>query len=643
MAKAQANIVISAKDRTGAALGAVRRRLNRLTRQVSLARASFIALAGVAGVGLLVKNSFKLNDSLAKTADKLGVTTESLGGLKHAAALTGVKFQVLDKGIQNMVRNIADFKTGTGEAADAFRLLGLNAADLAAQKPDEQFSTIAEALRNVKSNTDQVNIAYRIFGGRATALLNTLRLGKDGLAAVTKEARALGVALTRIEAAKIEMANDAITRAKSAFQGAANTIAINLAPMLQALATAFTEAAIASNGFKGEIVSGIESVGRAIAFVGDIIRGIQIAFKGLQLIGALAIDSIIQRIFLLDRAWTIIQNKIASSGLGKKLGIQATALNEEIKQLAGGSALLVRALQGELQALVDKPMPSKNFEEWWAKVKVVSQKAAEQIAAQRAKAQGQSDNKGGGNSAVDEAALEKLRLKYRTELEVEKEAWATRQADLMTLREAEKLTWDQWAERVATARQAHEKRLTHIEVRAAKLRAQGSRRWDLLKLQSATATATQQLASFAGTSRRMFKLHKTLALAQAVISLPSAVLKAIDNGGGLPWGAIPGAITLAAGLAQIRAIKSSSFGGGGIGAASVSASGGGGGTSFGNTGNGPAIPSGPPRQQIQQAPRQVFITLQGDGAPSDGYIRDVLIPSINEAVGDGADIAIASR
>ena len=66
-------------------------------------------------------------------------------------------------------------------------------------------------------------------------------------------------------------------------------------------------------------------------------------------------------------------------------------------------------------------------------------------------------------------------------------------------------------------------------------------------------------------SKTMFKVNKALALANAVVTLPSAVVKAIENGGGLPWGAIPGAITLAAGLAQIQAIRSTSFEGGGGG------------------------------------------------------------------------------
>ncbi|MFL0802589.1 MAG: hypothetical protein K6L81_02655 [Agarilytica sp.] len=66
----------------------------------------------------------------------------------------------------------------------------------------------------------------------------------------------------------------------------------------------------------------------------------------------------------------------------------------------------------------------------------------------------------------------------------------------------------------------------------------------------------------ANTSRKLFKINKALALADAAVTLPSAVLKAVERGGGLPWGAAFGALTLASGLARIRAIKNAKFGGG---------------------------------------------------------------------------------
>lgn len=93
------------------------------------------------------------------------------------------------------------------------------------------------------------------------------------------------------------------------------------------------------------------------------------------------------------------------------------------------------------------------------------------------------------------------------------------------------------------------------------------------KVKTVLAEGVALTQGAAHTSKKLFKLNKALALADAAVTLPSAVLKAVERGGGLPWGAAFGAMTLAAGLARIRSIKNAKFGGGS--AASLSGVGGG--------------------------------------------------------------------
>ncbi len=69
-----------------------------------------------------------------------------------------------------------------------------------------------------------------------------------------------------------------------------------------------------------------------------------------------------------------------------------------------------------------------------------------------------------------------------------------------------------------------------------------------------------------GQSRKVFETGKALALAQAAVALPSAVIESFKNGGGFPWGLAPAAAMLATGLKNIQQIKSAKFGGGTAGA-----------------------------------------------------------------------------
>lgn len=640
---ATAKFKIVATDRTKKAFRSVRRGLNRIGKQITVARLGFVALAGLAGMGLLIKRSFKLNDSLAKTADKLGITTESLATLRREAELTGVETKTLDKGLQNMVRNVADFKQGTGEAADAFRQLGLNAAALAAQKPDQQFITISKALAGVKSNTDRVNIAYRIFGGRATALLLTMdQLNKKGFKAAQAEAKALGIAISRVDAAKIEIANDAMTDVKNALSGIATNIAVQLAPAIKFLADKLIAASIESKGFKTEIIDGMRSVAKAIAFVGDVIRGVQIFFKGLQLIAALAIDGIIQNIAQFDRAWVLLQNTLANSFIGKKMGVQMAQLNDDLVHLSRGSRMMVKDLGAELDTLASKPLPTQNVDAFFNKVTAISQKAGEAIAAMRAKMQGQTDGgQGGGLTAAQKKRIESLRLAVATEEEIERARFERKAQQLRDATEIGIINKIQLDARMEALHLSHQERLTAITERAAKKRAQTEKKWNVGTAKTALGLIASTTAATATESKKMFKINKAAAMGQAIISTYEAINMALAK---IPPPAnfVVAALVGAAGFRNVKAIKSSKFGGGSGSAPSL---GGAGATPTSTAPTPENFGNNPLSSQNNAAPqRNITVILEKDGAPiSQEWLREQFIPGLNEAIGDGVTLDIVTR
>lgn len=83
------------------------------------------------------------------------------------------------------------------------------------------------------------------------------------------------------------------------------------------------------------------------------------------------------------------------------------------------------------------------------------------------------------------------------------------------------------------------------------------------RIRSAYNFGRGMLAAMSTHSKKAFKVTQALGLAEAAVSLPSAVLKAWDRGGGWPVGAVFAAATLAEGLARIKEIKGAKFDGGG--------------------------------------------------------------------------------
>lgn len=202
------------------------------------AAAATIAIVALAAALATLKSNLDSIDNLAKVSDKLGIATEKLQAMRLQAELTGVSARTLDMGLQRMVRRVAEAAQGTGEAEGALRELGVSAKELAKLSPDEQFKTIADAMGQVKDQGDKVRLSMKLFDSEGVALVNTLNAGSDALRETEKEMTDLGIAINRIDAKKVEDANDAMTHLKTSVGALGQTFTIAIAPAIQVAADA---------------------------------------------------------------------------------------------------------------------------------------------------------------------------------------------------------------------------------------------------------------------------------------------------------------------------------------------------------------------------------------------------------------------
>lgn len=244
------------------------------------AKAAGIAAAAATAALVATVNATRSSiDEQAKFADRIGVSTEALGGLQYSAELTGVSVNQLNLGLQRMTRRVSEAAKGTGEAKAALKELGLDAAELNRQSPDEQFRKIAEAFKGVGGQADKVRLAMRLFDTEGVALVNTLKLGSEGLDAMQKEAERLGIALSRVDAAQVEAANDAISGAAAVAKGFANELTVELAPAIEAVALMYKEAALQSDEFVGSASLVGDLAVDAIGAIGDSIEEMILGWK----------------------------------------------------------------------------------------------------------------------------------------------------------------------------------------------------------------------------------------------------------------------------------------------------------------------------------------------------------------------------
>lgn len=261
--------------------------------------AQFGAVAGavaVGGMAVMVRRQFSAIDATAKLSDRIGIATEKLIGLRYAANIMGATTAELDKGLEQMTRRLGEAAMGTGMALRTLEALGLNVQMLTAMAPDQAFRTIADAINGMGTQAEKANAAYQIFGRTGIQLLNTLSLGSEGLDRMQKRAEELGITFTRFDAAKVEQANDAFFDMKLVITGVAQTLAIQLAPWVQAVSERFVDATTAGGGFGTHVVAAVRGVVKAMAFVADAVHSVILLFKGLQLFVVKGMNFIVQSI-----------------------------------------------------------------------------------------------------------------------------------------------------------------------------------------------------------------------------------------------------------------------------------------------------------------------------------------------------------
>lgn len=201
-----------------------------------------VAAAAVAGLGMLVRSSLETVDAQAKLAQSMGTTVESIQALQWAGELAGVSLGEIEQAAGQLTRRLSQAAAGSGPAVDALERLGLTAKGLMAVPLDQRVAMIQDALNTMVPAAERAAVAAQLFGNKAG--LAFTRIDTATLKQAQQDVQDFGVAVSQADAAKIEMAGDAIARLSLIWTGLGNQLAVAVAPSLQAAADAM--AAVAS-------------------------------------------------------------------------------------------------------------------------------------------------------------------------------------------------------------------------------------------------------------------------------------------------------------------------------------------------------------------------------------------------------------
>ena len=345
---------------------------------VGIGLASMAARAATA-LGGVIPHQMEAIDASAKLADTLGISTEALAGLQHAANLSGVSGELLTDSIGKMERVIGEAVNGSKTAQDAIGALGLDFYQLATQKPEQTFAQIADALNAIANPSQRAAAAQEIFGRSAKELMPLLREGSVGLGAMSAEAEKLGLSMSRVDAAKVEQANDALTKVQGLLTGLLNTLVVEISPYITKAAEDFIAWGTSGGNASKMVVSAVSQVLKGVAFLADTIDVVRIGWIYFKSAGQSALGAMLKPI-------TTVAESLGK--LNDMLGISGTAagkaFSDGLAVLKGTQASLIAEWtdgMAEIEKIKAKKSWAQQTNEWLIEASKSAQTYGEQVAA----------------------------------------------------------------------------------------------------------------------------------------------------------------------------------------------------------------------------------------------------------------------
>src|SRR5690554_2119531 len=265
----------------------VERDLNRVAKSM--------AAVGVAAAGTLAavtRSGMNFIDSQAKTAERLDGTIDGLRAAQIVASDFGVEANTLTGAMERLNRELAGALDGEGNAASALERLGLDARTLMGMDVDQRLEAIAQRVQALGLTSGETADLLRDLGIRNQSMINILQGGADAFGNARQEVEDYGLSLSKVDAARVEAANDKLARIPMIMEGIRNQVVMAALPAIEDLVDALADpATVESAQAIGEaIVSSmtwaIEAIRETVGFVqwiGQEMGVVAAGIRGLEL------------------------------------------------------------------------------------------------------------------------------------------------------------------------------------------------------------------------------------------------------------------------------------------------------------------------------------------------------------------------
>lgn len=193
-------------------------------------------------------------DEVAKSARAIEGSIGGVRAAELAMSEAGVSASVFRQEMQNLNREVA-----SGKAETSMRALGIETREFVRLDADEKVALIADRVKELGLDAGSTNAILRDFGIRNRDMALLMMQGGDAIRGARRDIEDYGLALSSVDSAKIEEANDRIGRLTVIGQYLRQELALAVTPALGEFAQMMTES-MREGGALRAVIDGLVGV-----------------------------------------------------------------------------------------------------------------------------------------------------------------------------------------------------------------------------------------------------------------------------------------------------------------------------------------------------------------------------------------------
>lgn len=301
-----------------------------LSAKVALVGAAFSTIKGaieqylIAPLSGSVQAFADFGDSLGKTAQRVGMSVETLGGLKFAAEQCGGNFDILTDAVKTFQNTLGAAQMGDAGALGKLGKVGIDSFSFEGLSNEDQLMKLADHIAAIGDKSEQTRTAMELFGDAGFKLLPFFQEGSEGIKKLIAEGKDIGAVLGEEDVASASNLADAMNRMKTSMADVSRQIIADLAPSITGVFNGISKVLTLMSSFYNQHKIAINSIAAGVTVI--------VGWKGAMMGVATALPMVVKGFTALKVAMLSNPYLLAGAAIISGIAVAFEVWNKKIKE-----------------------------------------------------------------------------------------------------------------------------------------------------------------------------------------------------------------------------------------------------------------------------------------------------------------------